>query len=56
MSVLCVSLRRADYVSKERPTDCGASCVIKKPRVTKTSPRWDAEPEIILIINSVCGM
>jgi hypothetical protein len=34
------------------PTDCGASlCVIKKPRERGChSPRWTAEPEIIIII------
>jgi hypothetical protein len=33
------------------PTDCGASYVIKKPHEQGGhSPRWTAEPDIIIII------
>jgi hypothetical protein len=45
-------MRRADHSSKRNPTNCGASlCVIKKPRERGDhSPRWAAEPEMIMII------
>jgi hypothetical protein len=35
----------------EGPTDCGASCVIKRPRERGGHvPRWATEPEMIMIM------
>jgi hypothetical protein len=60
LSVACVVCCQVEVSAtswllvQRSPTDCGASCVIKKPRGRGGhSPRWAAEPEkIIIIINS----
>jgi hypothetical protein len=54
--LLCVllgrGLRRADHSSMRSHTDSDASlCVIKKPRGRGGhSPRWAAEPEMIMMM------
>jgi hypothetical protein len=58
MFVVCVVYYQVEVSAtswslvQRSPTECGASlCVIKKPRERGGhSPRWAAEPEIIIII------
>jgi hypothetical protein len=49
MFLCCVCCRvEVSATGQRSPTDCGASCVIKKPRKRGGhSPRWAAEPEKI---------
>jgi hypothetical protein len=55
MFVMCVVCCQVEVSAtswsliQRSPTDCGALCVIKKPRGRGGhSPRWAAEPEIII--------